>query len=489
METLEPDYGIGTPLSNLAKFQGLKRLVVLLALLLVTAPLMAVDFLAEGEKQLGLNNSKKAITFLEAALAQGKPNERLYLELGLAYESQGMSDSAQKAFQAGADLLGPARGDFLFNLGVARARAKDFSGAEKAYTTLISESPKRDDAILNRANVRIELKDFDHSVEDYRTYQLLLPANAQKDKIDQLILLLEEASLENQALLLTSQTSLKRETDAPANVASPAAASTTQGNSSASAPSDQQRQAAGSESAKTATQQQGQVAAADSPKGAMANQVQATGEQSSATTTQQQAQAPTATPVQEAQSVQGAQPVQVAQPGQGAQPGQDSTKSAGQQQGPTPGADAPKTATQQQGQTPTPDSTKGATANQVQATGAQSPATSTQQQAQAPTAGYPTATPVQVAQPVQAAQPGQDSKVAGQQQGPTPGTDSPKTATQQQGQTPTPDSTKGATASQAKQDSGAKIRETLVDASQDAKVLSTGPAAVKSNDGDFSLDP
>jgi Tfp pilus assembly protein PilF len=67
-----------------------------------------------------------------------------------------MNESAQKSFQAGADLLGPARGDFLFNLGVAKARAKDFLGAEKVYSTLIAENPTIGEAILNRANLRLD---------------------------------------------------------------------------------------------------------------------------------------------------------------------------------------------------------------------------------------------------------------------------------------------------------------------------------------------
>ena len=35
----------------------------------------------------------------------------------------------------------------------------------------------------------------------------------------------------------------------------------------------------------------------------------------------------------------------------------------------------------------------------------------------------------------------------------------------------------------------AKIRESLAAASDDSKTLSTGPSGVKSNDGDFSLEP
>ena len=43
---------------------------------------------------------------------------------------------------------------------------------------------------------------------------------------------------------------------------------------------------------------------------------------------------------------------------------------------------------------------------------------------------------------------------------------------------------------QARQDEIlARIRDTLAGASTDSKALSTGPAGVKSDDGDFALDP
>jgi tetratricopeptide (TPR) repeat protein len=181
---------------------------------MVVAPLWSVDFLAEGEKQLGLNNPKKALTYLEAALAQGTPSEKLYLELGLAYTRLDMAADAQNAFALGAELGGDSRQTLLFNLGVALTRSKDFSGAEATYSTLLGEAPQLGDAWLNRANVRVQLAHYDTSVEDYKQYQTLVPENPQKDKIDKLISLLENAAMEAKAVELADQTRKAREAEA-----------------------------------------------------------------------------------------------------------------------------------------------------------------------------------------------------------------------------------------------------------------------------------
>ncbi|MEI8093021.1 MAG: hypothetical protein WCG80_02315 [Spirochaetales bacterium] len=209
MENLPLDYGIGKRLSN----RAVRRFFLVILLSFVSSALAAVDFLAEGEKQLGLNNPKKALTFLEAALAQGDPTEKLYLELGLTYTRLDMNSEAAKAFAAGADLGGSSRQTLLFNLGVVKAKAKDFAGAEEAYTTLLTESPEVSDALLNRANARIEAGNLDGSVDDYKQYQTLVPGNPQSAKIDQLIALLENASMESKASALADQTRKLREAE------------------------------------------------------------------------------------------------------------------------------------------------------------------------------------------------------------------------------------------------------------------------------------
>lgn len=169
-----------------------------------------LDFLAEGEKQLSLNNPAKALTYLEAALAQGAVDERLLLDLGLAYQRTGQPKEAQKVFRQGADLGGPGRKTFLLNLGISAYSVKDWAAAEAAYTEALLGEPQFPEALLNRANSRLSSQSWAGAAEDYRAYQAAAPANPQKEKIDQLLLLLDQAAGEAEAARLAEETRKKK---------------------------------------------------------------------------------------------------------------------------------------------------------------------------------------------------------------------------------------------------------------------------------------
>lgn len=181
---------------------------------MAVVPLRALDFLAEGEKQLSLNNPTKALTYLEAAVAQGEPSERLLLNLGLAYERLGQKAEARKAFRQGADLLGTLQKVFLLNLGISLSAAKDWAGAEAAYSEALGVDPAFSEAFLNRANTRLSSQAWASAAEDYRAYQAAAPDNPQKEKIDQLLPLLDQAALDAEAMKLAEETRKKKEQEA-----------------------------------------------------------------------------------------------------------------------------------------------------------------------------------------------------------------------------------------------------------------------------------
>lgn len=186
--------------------------------------LFGLDFLGEGEKQLSLNNPAKALTYLEAALAQGAPDERLLMNLGLAYQRTGNGADARKTFRQGADLAGPARKTFLLNLGIAAFLAKDWSAAEEAYTAALAVDSVFGEALLNRANTRLSQENWAGAAEDYRAYQAAVPSNPQKEKIDQVIALLDAASTEAAAVRLAQEARQKKEAEAKAAAAAAAEA-------------------------------------------------------------------------------------------------------------------------------------------------------------------------------------------------------------------------------------------------------------------------
>lgn len=188
---------------------------LLLFLVLVTG-VQGVDYVAEGEKFLSVDNPTKALTYFEAALAQGESSERLLLNLGLAYQRTAQGTEARKVFRQGADLGGPLRRTFLLNLGVSAFLAKDFAAAEATYTEALTQDPGFSEALLNRANTRLSLKDWAGAASDYRSYQAALPANPQKEKIDQVIALLEKTATEAEVQRLADETKKKREAEAKA---------------------------------------------------------------------------------------------------------------------------------------------------------------------------------------------------------------------------------------------------------------------------------
>lgn len=193
-------------------------------LILTTVAAHAIDYVAEGEKNLSQNNPTKALTYLEAALAQGTADERLYLDLGLAYQRVGQAVDAQKAFRAGADLQGPSRKTLLLNLGVSFSRTKDWVNADAAYTEALGVDPGYPEALLNRANARLNAQSWAGAAEDYRAYQTAAPANPQKEKIDQLLALLDQAVTDAEAAKLAEATRKKKAEDDAAAAAAAAEA-------------------------------------------------------------------------------------------------------------------------------------------------------------------------------------------------------------------------------------------------------------------------
>jgi len=173
-------------------------------------PASGLDFLTEGEKHLSLNNPTKALTYLEAALAQIGPDERVLLDLGLAYQRSGQVLEAQKALRQGADLKGPLQKILLLNLGISSYSVKDWKAAEAAYTEALALDPAYPEALLNRANSRLSSQAWAGAAEDYRGYQAAAPANPQKEKIDQLIGLLDQAAGEAEASRLAEETRKKK---------------------------------------------------------------------------------------------------------------------------------------------------------------------------------------------------------------------------------------------------------------------------------------
>ena len=171
--------------------------------------LWAIDYQKEGEKALSQNKNDQARTFLEAALAQGPATERLYLDLGLVYQKLGMKQLAVFTLQTGANLGGELSYLLWYNLGLVDFSQQQWNSADEAYSKSLELKPGFAEAYLNRANVRLEMKNWQGALTDFQTYQKLAPSNPQKQTIDQVIALLTQAQIDHEAQILAEKTRKK----------------------------------------------------------------------------------------------------------------------------------------------------------------------------------------------------------------------------------------------------------------------------------------
>jgi len=156
----------------------------------LAALLLQLSALQEGEKLFLENRPQEALPLLEQALNENPDNERLYLYLGIVYEQLASPDKSIQVMRRG---LGVARGvkDLLyFNLGNNLFRQKEYTLAEQMYSNALEVNRVLEDAVLNRANARLELESYAGARTDYIEYLRLAPATPQREPIEKIIALL-----------------------------------------------------------------------------------------------------------------------------------------------------------------------------------------------------------------------------------------------------------------------------------------------------------
>ena len=67
------------------------------------------------------------------------------------------------------------------------------------------------EALLNRANTKLISSDLSGAAEDFRAYQTAAPTNPQKEKIDEVLTLLDQAVVDEQAIKLAEESRKKKE--------------------------------------------------------------------------------------------------------------------------------------------------------------------------------------------------------------------------------------------------------------------------------------
>ena len=155
------------------------------------------DSYENAEQAFRLNKMQEAIQLFEAHLKENNPNPLSYNYLGLAYYKRGDKKKALDVFLEGTKkpqtnkrLLYYNAGNMAFSMGL-------YGDAEQYFSLSSSADPSFSSPLINRANTRVKLAKLLLAIEDYQAYLVLEPESNQKDKISQMIALLEN-ELQNQ---------------------------------------------------------------------------------------------------------------------------------------------------------------------------------------------------------------------------------------------------------------------------------------------------
>lgn len=147
----------------------------------------------EKGKTAFLNNKPaEAALYFEQAVNEEPANEDAYMYLGLSYVQNGLAEKAAGVFLKGAEIGGSQEGRFYLNAGNAYLSLNKTDEALTFYNKVIDGNlDEKDKALLNKANILMGREDYADAVDVYKAYLIADPDSQQKEKIMQLISLVE----------------------------------------------------------------------------------------------------------------------------------------------------------------------------------------------------------------------------------------------------------------------------------------------------------
>lgn len=149
------------------------------------------DF-ARGEELFQLNRPEEAIPFLEKCIDVQNINPDVYIYLGVAYYQTSQFEKSLSVFTKGLAVRGSDRRILAYNAGNSAYAMGSYARADACYAIAVKEDPSFSSAVLNRANAQLRLDHLADARENYVRYLELENDAVQKEKIEQLIVLLDE---------------------------------------------------------------------------------------------------------------------------------------------------------------------------------------------------------------------------------------------------------------------------------------------------------
>lgn len=183
-----------------------RRAGLLLLLALAGLPAFgASTFLERGEALFIQNQPKDAAPLLESALADDPSNEKIYLYLGIIYQQLGDLDKAMDVLTRGLAVATSYKDLMYYNIGNDMFARKDYGKADEAYSQALGVNKQLASGYLNRANARMQLKNYDAAVSDYLIYLQLQPQDPQRPRIEEVIRLIRQMQDATQKQLAEEQ--------------------------------------------------------------------------------------------------------------------------------------------------------------------------------------------------------------------------------------------------------------------------------------------
>jgi len=162
----------------------------------------------EGERLFREDKPALAAPLLEKAVLESGTDERAWLYLGVCYIQLGKLDQAASTFRKGLVSATRYKQDLYYNLGVVFVLQGKNSFAADMFGEAIALDATYSAAYLNRANARVNTKEYAGAVADYRRYLDLEPESPKRPQIEQIIGLLEKSAAE--AARLAAEAEAKR---------------------------------------------------------------------------------------------------------------------------------------------------------------------------------------------------------------------------------------------------------------------------------------
>jgi tetratricopeptide (TPR) repeat protein len=178
------------------------------SLVFAAAGLVWAGSFDEGERLFREDKPALAAPLLEKAVLESGTDERAWLYLGVCYIQMGKLDQAAATFRKGLAAATRYKQDLYYNLGIVFVLQGKNTFAAEMFGEAITIDATYSAAYLNRANARVNTKEYAAAVSDYRRYLDLEPESPKRPQIEQLIGLLEQSAAE--AARLAAEAEAKR---------------------------------------------------------------------------------------------------------------------------------------------------------------------------------------------------------------------------------------------------------------------------------------